>query len=442
MSGGSGDHEKGSEGASDARGARGNALTRRVAFLRENEHLVAISLSTVLVMAGQGVIAPVLPLFAREFGVGTAVIGLTLAVFGLARLILNVPLGVLSDRYGRRLLLVGGPIVTAIGMVGSGFAPTIETLLAWRFVAGAGSSMYMTGAMVYLTDISTPETRARFIGTNQGALLIGTAIGPAVGGIVAEFWGLRAPFHVVGAAALVAAVYSWARLPETRGLGLAPPREAAPPGTKERSEWRAMVMSRDFLAVGFVTLVIFLTRTGSRQTLVPLLGEDELGLSPGDLGAIFTGMSIINVVLLTPAALAADRFGRKRVIVPSMLAHAVGLLMYASAGDLTMFLLASLALSVAASMAGPAPAAYAADLAPPGVRGLAMGLYRTTGDIGFLVGPPLLGALADATSFGWGLTANAVLAAASAVAFLVLARERGEARTSSPAGTAAKAATR
>ncbi len=404
-----------------------NALSRRIAFLRENEHLVAISLSTVLVMAGQGVIAPVLPLFAREFGVGTAVIGLTLAVFGLARLILNVPLGVLSDRYGRRVLLVGGPIVTAVGMVGSGFAPSIEALLVWRFIAGAGSSMYMTGAMVYLTDISTSETRARFIGTNQGALLIGTAIGPAVGGIVAEYWGLRAPFHVVGAAALFAAVYAWARLPETRGLSVpaVPTRQRA---SGDRSDWMTMVLSRDFFAVGFVTLVIFLTRTGSRQTLVPLLGEDTLGLSPGELGAIFTGMSIINVILLTPAALAADRFGRKRVIVPSMLAHAVGLVMYAAANDVTMFLLASLALSVAASMAGPAPAAYAADLAPPSVRGLAMGLYRTTGDIGFMVGPPLLGALADATSFAWGLNANAVLAAASAVAFLVLARETGRQR--------------
>jgi MFS family permease len=408
----------------------------RFAFLRENEHLVAISLSTVLVMAGQGVIAPVLPLFAKEFGVGIAVVGLTLAVFGLARLILNVPLGVLSDRYGRRLLLIGGPIVTAVGMVGSGLAPSIEALLAWRFIAGAGSSMYMTGAMVYLTDISNSENRARFIGTNQGALLIGTAIGPAAGGFIAEYWGLRAPFYVVGVAALFAALYAWARLPETRGLVALEGREdghAAP-----RGAWLTMIRSRDFFAVGFVTLVIFLTRTGSRQTLVPLLGDD-LGLSPGDLGAIFTGMSVINIVLLTPAALAADRFGRKRVIVPSMAAHAGGLVLYAMSDSVPIFLVASVALAVAASMAGPAPAAYAADLAPPEARGLAMGLYRTTGDIGFLVGPPLLGALADTTSFGWGLMANAVLAGLSALAFAALARETASTRPAARHAATARA---
>ena len=195
----------------------GNAI----AFFRQHERLVAISISTVLVMAGQGVIGPVLPLFAREFGVGAATIGLTLSMFALARLILNVPLGLLSDRYGRRFLLVGGPIVTGVGMVGSGLAPSIEALLAWRFVAGAGSAMYMTGAMIYLTDISSPETRARFIGTNQGALLLGVSIGPGVGGLIAEFMGLRAPFIVVGVAAVGAAVYAFLRLPETRGLAMA-----------------------------------------------------------------------------------------------------------------------------------------------------------------------------------------------------------------------------
>jgi MFS family permease len=281
--------------------------------------------------------------------------------------------------------------------------------------------------MAYLTDISNAENRARFIGTNQGALLIGTAIGPAIGGLVAEVWGLRAPFYVVGVAALGAALYAWTRLPETRGLQ---PLDETPAAGNERGEagagqapWLRMLRSADFMAVGFVTFVIFLTRTGSRQTLVPLLGAYQLGLSPGDLGAIFTGMSLVNVVLLTPSALAADRFGRKRVIVPSMAAHVLGLILYAQSGSLPVFLAASLALSVAASVAGPAPAAYAADIAPPNARGLAMGLYRTTGDVGFMVGPPLLGALADATSFAWGLYANTALAGAAALVFLVVASE-------------------
>ena len=408
-------------------------------FLRENERLFAIASSTVLVMAGQGVIGPVLPLFAKEFGVGAAVIGLTLSVFALSRMILNVPLGLLSDRYGRRILLVGGPLVTAGGMFGSGFAGSIEELLAWRFVAGAGSGMYMTGAMIYLADISTPDSRARFIGTNQGALLLGVSIGPAAGGLIAEGFGLRAPFHVVGVGALIAALYAYLRLPETSHLGrtLWDDEPAGDGGPSDDRTWGDMVRSRDFGAVSLVTMSIFLTRAASRQTLVPLLSAARLGMSPGVLGGIFTGMSLINMLLIAPASLAADRLGRKVVIVPSLLVTAVGLLLYAGAGTYTLFIVASVVTAAGAAVAGPAPAAYAADIAPPSARGLAMGLYRTTGDFGFVIGPPLLGALADRTSFGWGLTANAALLAVASLAFLVFAREtvgrRG--RAAAPAAT-------
>ena len=399
-----------------------------IEFLRTRERLLMISILTVLVMAGQGVIGPVLPLFAKEFGVGAATIGLTLSVFALARMILNVPLGLLSDRYGRRLLLVGGPLVTAAGMVGSGFAQDIVQLLAWRFVAGAGSAMYQTGTMIFLTDISTPENRARFIGTNQGALLLGVSIGPAIGGVLAEGFGLRAPFYVVGLAALVATAYAYLRLPETRPHS---PRTAdgpVEPGLAlglpagRRRGWVGMVRSFDFMAVSAVTMATFFTRTASQQTMVPLLANARLAMSPGVLGAVFTGMSVMNLLLIVPAALATDRLGRKRVIVPSGLVVAAGLLLYAGAGGYAAFLLASAVFAFGSSIAGPAPAAYAADIAPEDARGLAMGLYRTSGDVGFVIGPPLLGLIADATSFGWALSVNALLMAAMALLFL-FARE-------------------
>ncbi len=398
--------------------------------LLEYRQLLLISIATVLVMAGQGVISPVLPLFAAKFGVGSAAIGLTLSSFALARLLLNIPLGLLSDRYGRRLLLVSGPLVTGIGMVGSGFAVGIVDLLAWRFVAGAGSAMYMTGAQIYLTDISNPTNRARFIGTNQGALLLGVSVGPAVGGVLAEFWGLRAPFIVTGVAALFAMVHAYFKIPETRHLALAqieaerkPSIPGAPAPVAPRREWLRFATSRDFVAISFVVMAIFLTRTAGKQTLMPLYAAENLHMSPGVLGAVFTVMALINVVLLAPAAVIADRYGRKWSIVPSSLVVAVSMFMLASASGYPMFLAGALVHALGASLAGPAPAAYTADIAPANLRGLAMGMFRTSGDVGFMIGPPLLGALADATSFGWGLAANGVIMAAACLWFLVIARE-------------------
>jgi multidrug resistance protein len=384
-----------------------------------------ISISTVLVMAGQGVISPILPLFAQEFGVGAAAIGLTLSTFALARLILNVPLGILSDRYGRRMLLVSGPIITGIGMVGSGLSQNIEQLLVWRFIAGAGSAFYMTGAMIYLADISTPENRARFIGTNQGALLLGVSIGPAVGGLLGEFYGLRVPFYAVGITALFAAIYAYLRLPETLPASPAT-RSSEGDGAASvpmRRAWLPMMRSRDFLAVSFVTMSIFLTRSAGRQTLVPLLSVARFNMSPGVLGGIFTAMSLSNMILVTPAAFAADRFGRKAVLIPGGTLLTVGLLMYAGANTYSMFIAASAVLALGQGIDGPAPAAYAADIAPEDARGLAMGLYRSSGDVGFVLGPPLLGYLADQSSFGWGLGVNAAMVAVATFVFAVFARE-------------------
>lgn len=114
--------------------------------IQDLEKLLVLCFATFLVMTGQGVVGPVVPLYARDFGVSASVVGLTLTVFALARLILNVPAGLIADRFGRRVLLIGGPILTSIGMFGSGFANSIESLLVWRFVAGAGSAFYMSGA--------------------------------------------------------------------------------------------------------------------------------------------------------------------------------------------------------------------------------------------------------------------------------------------------------
>lgn len=194
-----------------------------------------------------------------------------------------------------------------------------------------------------------------------------------------------------------------------------------------------MIRSRDFAALSFVTMMIFFTRSAGRQTIVPLLADARLGMSPAVLGGIFTASSVINLLLITPAAFAADRFGRKAVIVPGGALLSAGLLIYAGAGTYSAFLIATAVLALGQGIDGPAPAAYAADIAPEEARGLAMGLYRTSGDFGFVVGPPLLGLIADHNSFGWALGVNAVLVALSVLVFAALARE-----TAGRASTAAR----
>jgi len=168
--------------------------------------------------------------------------------------------------------------------------------------------------------------------------------------------------------------------------------------------------------------VIGATRTASRQTIMPLMAVASFGMGAGTLGVLFTVMSMVNLVLIPPAAMIADRFGRKAAIVPSGLTVAVGLAIMAVSPNLATFVGGAMVLALGTSIAGPAPAAYAADIAPPHLRGLAMGLYRSSGDIGFLIGPIILGLVADASDYGWALWLNTVLIAAASLFFLT-ARE-------------------
>ena len=383
--------------------------------LRASEELIVLCFATFLTMAGQGVVSPVIPLFAKDFGVSAAAVGLTLTVFALARLILNVPAGMIADRYGRRYLLVGGPIITAVGMIGSGLADSIGELLVWRFIAGAGSAFYMSGAMIYLIDIARPEQRTRYVAINQWSLSVGFALGPGVGGLIGAQYGLSAPFHVVGVMSLLTAVYAVVRLPETRHL--ADEHDADDAG--EPMSTRSFVVSRRFLLVALASATIFMTRAGTRGTLLPLHADDALGWGPAEIGVVFTVTGAISLFTLLPAARAAEVISRRFVVGFSGIFAGLGSVVIGLFVSPIGFVVGAIVMVLGTGTAGPAPAAYVADIAPPGKRGIVVALYRSAGDVGFLAAPPLLGLLAEATSLSTAMIVAGALVAAGGLVFVV-----------------------
>ena len=389
-------------------------MTARWQRIRASEELIVLCFATFLVMAGQGVVSPVIPLYAKDFDVSAAAVGLTLTVFALARLIVNVPAGILADRSGRRVLLVGGPLITSVGMIGSGLSDSIGELLVWRFVAGAGSAFYMSGAMIYLIDIAAPEQRTRYVATNQWALTVGFALGPGIGGLVADRYGLSVPFFVVAVMGGLTAVYAFFRLPETRGVAAA--AQAETDGVP-MSAWR-FVTSRRFVLVAIASATIFMTRAGTRGTIVPLHAEDALGWGPAEIGIVFTLTGAMTLFTLMPAAWAADHISRRFVIGFSGVVAGLGAIVAGSIVSPHGFVLGNVVMSLGTGTAGPAPAAYVADIAPPGKRGMAVALYRSAGDVGFLAAPPLLGLLAEITSLTVALTVGGVLVAAGGLVFV------------------------
>ena len=382
--------------------------------LRQSQELIILCGATFLVMAGQGVVSPVLPLYAKEFGVSATMVGLTLTVFALARLIVNIPAGLIADRFGRRVLLVGGPVITSIGMFGSGQADDIWELLVWRFLAGGGSAFFMSGAMIYLIDIAPPASRTRYVATNQWALSLGVALGPGIGGLVGESYGLAAPFYVVGALGILTAIYAGIRLPETRGTV----SEETDSSVPEVSAWTFLI-SRRFLLVAFVSATIFMVRAGTRGTLMPLHADTEMGWGPSEIGIVFMATGLLTLFTLMPSAWAADAIGRRNVMCFSGVVAGIGAVMIGTFTSSLGFVAGAIVMSLGTGTSGPAPAAYVADIAPPGKRGLAIAMYRSAGDVGFLAAPPLLGLLSEATSLSTALIVSGIIVGASGVLFFV-----------------------
>lgn len=386
----------------------------------ENRILTWICALTFVNQLGFGAIVPVVPLYARAFGVSLTAIGLTIAGYGLARLLSSLPAGQISDRLGRRHALAIGGVITVVGNILCAVATTYEPFLAARFVAGFGAGFILTASQIMLADISTPERRGRIMAVYSGVFSFAVGLGPLPGGLLADRFGLAAPFWSYALAGAIAATLAWFRVPETRLLrsetGILPAGRASSSQTAVRPSFlaqvRLMTVQPGFLPVTLVGFAIFFSRTGGLFNVIPVLGQERLSLTPDQIGLGLASISVVAIVLAYPAGALTDRFGRKLVIVPAVILTGISFLLFLLAPSFSWFMIACFAWAIAGGVGGAAPTAYAADIAPPGMNAAAMSTFRMLGETGYVIGPILLGLVADL--FG----AESALAGTSA--FLVL----------------------
>ncbi len=368
-----------------------------------------------LVMIGLTLVAPILPLYAREFGVSRTAAGALISAFAVSRLVFDLLGGVAADRLGARRVMTGGALLLAVSSVGAALAPTYWFLVVTRVLEGFGSAAFATAAM-QLIVLTTPKERlGRTMAFFQMGLLGGISVGPIVGGFAAEVGDFATPFWIYAAIGLVlAGLVAWG----------VEPADVAPRTTAQiMSAARILLRSRAFLALMFVTFAIFVMRAGARITLLPLYGAEELGLSESQIGIAIAMAALVNLVVVNPGGWLVDRVGRRPVLIVGLLATAAAIAAHGYASSFGSLLLLSVGFGLSASLMGIPPPTLAGDLAPPGAEGASVGLYRTAGDVGLIAGPLLMGGIADTGAFATGfLVAGALLVVAAGVALLIPAR--------------------
>lgn len=384
------------------------ASSRGIGLDRERQRILIWMCVLISVnQLGFGAIVPVVPLYAEQYGVSQSAIGLTIAVFGLARFLVNVPAARLADGRGRRIALAVGGVVSVIGTAGCAVAPTFELFLAARFVAGAGAAFVLTGGQIVVADITSSHNRGRVMAIYQGVFLVSVGAGAFPGGWLAENTGLASPFWVSAGMAGAVSLLAWFLVPETRDLAQRLRSAANAKPLSARGEIAALMAAPGFLLISLVGFATTGARTGALFNVIPLFAEDEIGLGADEIGIGIGLISIVGLIFVYPSGLLVDRFGRKAIIVPSTLFSSAAMLLFGLATSFEFYLFASLVWSTASGISGATPAAYAADIAPPGMTAPAMGLFRAISDSGYVVGPLALGALADATSSIMALQATA-----------------------------------
>ena len=371
--------------------------------------LTAISFTVAL---GFGIVAPDIPAFARHFGVSTASAAGVVSAFALLRVIGALPAGRLVDRFGEHRVMAVGITVVAASSALAGLSGSFLQLIILRGVGGLGSAMFSVSAQTLLLVSVPDEQRGRASGLFSGGFLVGGISGPAVGGLLAA-WSLRAPFFVYGAMLIVPAIIAAAVL---RDPPRRPPRDARP--LSRFSGLARALRSRAYRAAASANLADGFATVGVRSAIVPLFVRDVLHRSAVWTGIGFLTVAVLNAVALLPAGWAADRLGRRPVIVVGCSMSAAGLVALSVLPGLWGYLTALAILGLGSGLLDVAPAAMIGDILD-GQGGTVIASYQMAGDFGAVAGPVTAGYLVDAASYSaaFGLAAG-VLVVAAVLGFL------------------------
>src|SRR5918996_1985776 len=379
-----------------------------------------------VLLAGFGLVFPILPLFARSFGVGNDGAGLLIATFGFARLFGDLIAGAIVDRRGERWTAIVGMTFLALCSSATGAAPSFVAAVGLWGLAGVGSAIVFASLFSYILKAAPEDRVARTLSFFYGAFNVGVIAGGAAGGVIADAFGLEAPLYAYSLILIVGIVVYLRFVPRLpASLSHEETTIAAPETATFEAPRPSGGIVRELLRVpGFLT-TLFLNLTylwivaAIFNTLVPLFAHDEIGMSTGGIGTMFAVGVAAEFVVLFPAGALADRYGRRAVMLPSLAALVAMTVLLGVSSSALMLTLLLAALAVCSGFAGVPPAAMLSDIVPTEQSGRAVGAFRFCGDIGFFLGPLVAGAASK--SFGFA-SAFAITAVVPAIAVLVTLR--------------------
>lgn len=377
------------------------------ARIRRESYLLGISIF--LVIAATNILTPLLPAVRADFGVSITTAGLVVGSYGFARLLVDLPAGLLADWFGhRRLSAVALVVLIGASIVGF-IAPTVEVLIAARVGGGFAVGVLATVILSALGATASQANRGKVMSFFHVANNTGIAFYPLVGGIVGTALSWRATFLVTAVLAVLAGLILLRVLAR---VDLGSRAQGASKGGAAERVLHGRERTVAMVVTNFGVVANMIHRHGFRNTVLPLYAASALGLGGVSIATAIALMSVTGLMVATLGGMLGDRIGRRRVITAGLAAVAAGDLAFLLTNDLASFLIVS-ALIGFGDFFTSSQTALLSEIVPPDRRTRALSTYRFSADLGALIGPILLAAVMD--NLG---SANAIL---TAVAILLLA---------------------
>ncbi len=344
------------------------------------------------VMVGFGVVVPVLPVYARSFGVGYIEVGAIISAFALMRFVASPFVGKLIDLGGERTILTIGIAIVAASSGFAGIAHDYPQLLILRGIGGIGSAMFSVSAMTLLLGAAAPSLRARSVGFYQGGFLLGGMAGPALGGALAAI-SLTAPFFFYAAMLSVAGVVGLILL-----RSRAKRRADAPGPSQPPTLFRDVIRDKRYRAACLANFSQGWTSFGVRAALVPLLVVEVLREPTLYTGIAFACAAVAQTLAIAPAARFVDTIGRRPAIIGAYALAAATIVVVPFAPNIVVLTVMLCLYGIAAAFMGTAPAAAVGDASGTS-GGRPVAVFSMFGDLGAIIGPLVAGFLADTVSY-------------------------------------------
>lgn len=353
---------------------------------------------TFIIMLGFGILSPILPLYARTFGVGLDSVGVLIAAFSITRLAVDPFTGVIIAWLGERRAVTLGAVVVGVSTALAAVAPSYTLLVVFRGLGGGGSAVFFTGLLSYMLRTIPGDRVGRVMSVWYASFNVGIIAGQPLGGIFASLFGPVSTLWIYAGTCFAAAAVFHRTMhgPDTG------PRPERTTGLRQLP-WR-----RPFVAVLLANGAYAWMIAGVYSTLIPLFGHEEVGLSEFGIGLALAVASLTEFAVLFPAGKATDRIGRKAVLVPGYVAMTIALILWPFATTPALFFLASGVFGVISGYAGVPQAPMLSDVTDDEMRGTAVAVFRFTGDLGFVLGPIVAGVTADAFGYGGAFPISAI----------------------------------